>query len=130
MLLEDDSISAAFAGRMDQMGVFGTLILHGPVYEKLGKWFMNEFEKIPRIGARNWDEEDVANGEIKSDKMKRELQEKKDELLWTSANVRGLVLVKFGAREVEGVKRWLSAMLKAEGTVEKAFGERALLCLR
>jgi urease accessory protein len=58
------------------------------------------------------------------------VREGKDELLWTAASIRGFVLVKFGAREVEGVKRWLLSMLREEGTVERVCGERATLCLR
>jgi urease accessory protein len=127
-LLEDGTATGTFAERMDQIGVFGTLILHGPMFESIGKFFMQEFEAMPRIGARNWDGQ--KEEEHMSDRKRREEQEKKDGLLWTVAQMRGFVLVKFGSREVEGIKRWLYAMLRAEGSVEKHFGERALLCLR
>jgi len=63
-------------------------------------------------------------------RARRQKQELKDGLLWTASDNRGFVLVKFGAREVEGVKRWLSGIMKEEGTVEREFGERALLCLK
>ena len=129
VLLEDGSPTASFTGRMDDLGAFGTLILYGPLLAPLGKFFMKEFEEMPRIGARNWDD-DEADAAPLSHRQRREAQEKRDELLWTAASIRDFVLVKFGAREVEGVKRWLLSMLREEGSVERIFGERALMCLR
>lgn len=120
-----------FAARMDGLGVFGTLIIIGPVFEGLGRFFIDEFGKIPRIGARNWGDEDPHHvDETEVWRNGRLRQEAKDGLLWTAANVRGFVLVKFGATEVEGVKRWLRGMVKFEGSIEKAFGERASHCLK
>jgi urease accessory protein len=130
LLLEDGTATGSFANRMDSKGAYGTLILHGPMFSALGKFFMGEFEAMPRIGARNWDDETEAVDAKASARKSRETQEKKDELLWTAAQVRGFVLIKFGAREVEGVKKWLAGMLRAEGSVERLFGERALMCLR
>lgn len=57
-------------------------------------------------------------------------EEETEGLLWTAAQVRGFVLVKFGAAEVDGARRWLGGMLKREGTVEREFGHQATLCLR
>ncbi|KIW03872.1 uncharacterized protein PV09_05168 [Verruconis gallopava] len=128
ILLEDGAANGSFADRLDQMGAFGSLIIYGPIFEALSEFFMREFEAIPRIGARNWDGE-KQDDEL-NERKQRESREKKDALLWTAARIRGFVLVKFGAREVEGVKRWLHSMLRTEGSVEKLFGERALLCLR
>jgi len=128
VLLEDGTLTGSFAGRMDQMGAYGTLIIYGPMLEGLGKFFMQEFEDMPRIGARNWDGE--AEDDANSPRKRREAQEKKDGLLWSAAQIRGFVLIKFGAKEVEGAKRWLLAMLREEGSVERWFGERALMCLR
>jgi urease accessory protein len=120
-----------FTGRLDGLGVFGTLIIRGPVFEGLGKFFVDEFGKMPRIGARKWgDEEEDHLGEMEVWRKARLKQEVKDGLLWTAVNVRGFVLVKFGAREVEGVKRWLRNMVRFEGSVELAFGERATHCLK
>lgn len=124
----------SIARRMDVLGAFGTLILFGPHFEGLGKFFMEEFKLLPRIGGRKWDsgsddgqdEADVTEVERKA----RQRQETADGLLWTAAAVRGCVVVKFGAREVEGGKRWLRCMLEAEGSVPDEFGERCLMCLR
>ena len=41
-------------GRMDGMGIFGTLILRGPLFEVLGALFGEDFGNLPRIGGRNW----------------------------------------------------------------------------
>ncbi|KAF2087901.1 UreD-domain-containing protein, partial [Saccharata proteae CBS 121410] len=122
--------------RMDGLGVFGTLILRGEVFEVLGRFFMAEFAQMPRIGGRKWDEVDGLSGgveelsEVEAWRNERLKRETVDGLLWTAAAIRGFVLVKFGAREVEGAKRWLLSMFKAEGSIEREFGERALLCLK
>ncbi|QDS77229.1 hypothetical protein FKW77_003039 [Venturia effusa] len=148
----EDSASAntatppGFASRLDKLGVFGTLILYGSALSSLSTYFMDEFKALLRIGAKQWHTEDsesdserdelqtseveATRKSIQSRRARRQRQEVKDDLLWTASNIRGFVLVKFGAREVEGVKRWLHAMLKDEGSVEREFGERALLCLK
>lgn len=123
----------SIAARMDGMGVFGTLILHGPLFERLGGFFMAEFKRLPRIGGRKWDsgsgdEEEVGEAEMR--RVVRHRQETADGLLWSAASVRGCVVVKFGAREVEGGRKWLRTMLETEGSVVEQFGERALMCLR
>lgn len=124
---------ANLAGRMDSLGVFGTLMLYGPLNEQLGRYFMDEFRILSRIGGRKWDsgsesgDDDVDPAQVR--RLRRQAMEKEDGLLWTAASVRGCVVVKFGAREVEGGKKWLRWMLKEEGTVVREFGERALLCL-
>lgn len=148
----EDSTSAAiaaslpgFASRLDNLGVFGTLILYGPSLSTLATYFMDEFKALPRIGAKKWHTEDsesdsegekqtseaeAARKAIQARRARRQKQEVKDDLLWTASNIRGFVLVKVAAREVEGVKRWLYSMLKDEGSVELEFGERALMCLK
>lgn len=114
------------------MGVFGTLIIFGPVFEKLGKHFLHKFSTQPRIGAKDWmgegSEKDRSAEEVQRDQ--RLLQEQADGLMWTAASVRGFVLVKFGAREVDGARRWLGTILRQEGSVEKEFGHQALFCMR
>lgn len=134
VLLDDGGTENSVAARMDGLAVFGTLILYGPLFKALGQFFMDEFKALPRIGGRKWDsssesgDEDVDPAEAR--RMIRQRQEKEDGLLWSSASVRGSVVVKFGARELEHARRFLRSMLVEEGTVESSFGERALLCLR
>lgn len=151
VILEDPasaslSTPAGFASRLDELGVFGTLILYGSAVSNLATYFMDEYKALPRIGAKKWHSEDSesdAEGEkqqtseaeaarktIQARRARRQKQEAKDDLLWTASNIRGFVLVKFGAREVEGVKRWLYGMLKDGGSIESEFGERALMCLK
>lgn len=117
---------------MDGLGVFGTLILKGPLFEGLGRFFLDEFRLLPRIGARNWGEAAavpvLSEGEIK--RAARHKLENLDGVLWTAASVRGLVLVKFGAKEVEGARKWLGSMVKEENSIETDFGEGALIALR
>ncbi|KAG9851030.1 urease accessory protein UreD, partial [Aureobasidium melanogenum] len=132
----DEAIQTSLARRMDGLGAFGTLILYGPVFASLAAFFMDEFKSIPRIGGRKWDsgnEADDATQDLEPLVIKRKArqkQESSDGLLWTAAIIRGCVVVKFGAREVEGGKRWLRSMLDTEGSVPTRFGERSLLCLR
>jgi urease accessory protein len=130
MILDGDAVAGdAVATRMKDLGVYGTLILCGDMFRTLGRYFMHEFKQLPQIGSRQWDVPDALTPE-QTKRAKRVEQEKKDGVLWTAASLRGFVVVKFGAKEVEGAKRWLRDMLRSDGTVEREFGERALLCLR
>ncbi|KAI4124891.1 MAG: hypothetical protein LQ347_005559 [Umbilicaria vellea] len=119
-------------GSMDGLGVFGTLILKGPLLEGLGRFFLEEFKLLPRIGSRNWGEA-AAVPVLSAEEVKRVARhklEKLDGVLWTAASVRGLVLVKFGAREVEGARKWLGSMVKREESIQRDFGDGALIALR
>ena len=118
--------------RMDGLGIFGTMILRGPLFEGLATFFTGEFAKLPRIGGRNWSSStDAPKLSAEDEKRAARYNEGlKDGLVWTAASVRGLVVVKFGAREVEGARRWLGNVLREQGSVQREFGECALLCLR
>jgi urease accessory protein len=119
------------SSRMDNYSVFGTLIIRGPVFSSLSRFFMDEFEALPRIGGRNWG--DVVQPELQAHEQRRydrQQREKMDGLVWSAANVRGFVLVKFASREVEGSRNWLRDMIKEEGSLLDTFGERAILCLK
>jgi urease accessory protein len=131
LLAGADGSGIGLARRMDGLGVFGTLVLTGPLFSSLGKFFLEEFSALPRIGGRNWGEDATPAplSEREAWRAKRVEDETESGLLWTAAAVRGLVVVKFGAREVEGGKQWLRSILMQEGTVEREFGEGALLCL-
>ena len=134
VLLDDEGKDSSVAARMDELGVFGTLILYGPMFTQMGQYFVDEFKALPRIGGRKWDsgsdsgEEDVDH--LTAQRLERQRRELDDGLMWSAAAMRGCVVVKFGAREVEGGRRWLRHMVQMEGTVVRHFGERALLCLR
>lgn len=121
----------ALSSRMDGYSVFGTLIVRGPVFASLAKFFLREFEALPRIGGRNWG--DNVQSELTPSEQRRydrQQREKADGLIWSAANVRGFVLVKFASRGVEGSRLWLRDMIKQDGSVLHAFGERAILCLK
>jgi urease accessory protein len=135
VMLSDNQLAGEQNGLLEKtngMGVFGTLILCGPVFKKLGQFFLSEFSGQPRIGAKNWTGEDFEK-EKSAERLcgdQRRRQEQADALLWTAAYVRGFVLVKFGAREVDGARRWLGSIMLQEGSVEREFGHQALFCLR
>ncbi|KAK5171688.1 hypothetical protein LTR04_006761 [Oleoguttula sp. CCFEE 6159] len=117
---------------MDGLGIFGTLLLRGALFDALGRYFIDEYRLLPRIGGAKWDvpTEGPKVDDVEKERRRRQKQEAEDGLVWTAAVVRGCVVVKFGAREVEGARRWVGGMLRSEGSVERLFGERALLCLR
>lgn len=129
MLSDGSGLGGGLHEKTNEMGVFGSLILFGPIFKELGQFFLEEFKAQSRIGARNWS---TASGSTDAEKVKeaRMVIEKQDGFLWTAAQIRGLVLVKFCSREVDGGRRWLNSMMKRQGTIEREFGEQALLCLR
>lgn len=121
----------ALSSRMDGYSVFGTLIIRGPIFSALSQFFLDEFEALPRIGGRNWGDSgqpDLTPREQR--RHARQQREKADGLIWSAANVRGFLLVKFASAEVEGSRNWLRDMIKEDGSVLQAFGERAILCLK
>ena len=129
VVLEGSDIGA----RMDGKGVFGTVILRGKLFEGLGGFFVEEFGLLPRIGGRDWG---VAGERVEklTDKERwrkeRLRREKEDGVLWTACLVRGCTVVKFAAKEVEGVRWWLGNMLREEGSVGREFGEGGLMFVR
>lgn len=96
---------------------------------------MKEFKSLPRLGGKSWTPSAKSIAEEGSDyfdagsKVRRREQEAEDGVLWTAAQVRGFVLVKFGAKQVDGARRWLGGMLRREGSVQREFGHQALFCL-
>lgn len=118
--------------KTDGMGCFGTLILYGPTFANLGNFFLEEFKNQPRIGAKVWSDgraQKPVSEELKA-KERRLQREKDDALLWTAADTRGFVIVKFSARETDGARQWLGDLVRREGSVEKEFGHQALIGLR
>lgn len=130
---QTQTTSPTLSSRMDGYAVFGTLILRGPTFSSLSSFFMHEFEALPRIGGRNWADDDAAQPKLSAREQRRAerlKREKDDGLIWSAADVRGFVLVKFASREVEGSRNWLRDMIREEGSVVGGFGERAVLCLK
>ncbi|GAB7363974.1 hypothetical protein MBLNU230_g4535t1 [Neophaeotheca triangularis] len=139
-----DGPKGMLADRMYSLEVFGTLILHGPLVELLGQFFMREFQLLPRLGGRGFasggtsrsgsgsgeDDFEVVPSPREKWRTERQRWEAKEGVLWTAASLRGCVVVKFGAPSVEVGRQWVRDMLVEEGSVEAGFGERALLCLK
>ncbi|KUI71579.1 hypothetical protein VM1G_07132 [Cytospora mali] len=122
---------------MHGLGIFGTLILRGPLMKSLGDFFLAEFAALPRIGARDWrteearklaeDEEDKDPYEVwRTERLRMERDEK---ILWSAASVRGCVVVKFGAATVEAGRMWIGSMLVKEESIAENFGDQALMCV-
>ncbi|KAI4139967.1 MAG: hypothetical protein LQ340_007947, partial [Diploschistes diacapsis] len=130
--------------RRENVGVFGSVMLVGPVFRALGEFFIEEFGALPRIGARDWgnDADAVKGGAAGSAAVgeegrersrwreRRVLREKEDGVLWTAASVRGAVLVKFVAEEGQGARAWLREMWWYEGTIQREFGDGGMMSLR
>lgn len=121
---------------MHKLGIFGTLILRGPLTKSLGSFFLAEFDALPRLGSRDFrSAEDRAQEESnRSDferwRSQRVAMESKHTVLWSAANVRGCVIVKFGASTVESGRDWVGAMLIKEGSIASEFGDQALMCIK
>lgn len=122
--------------KTDGKGILGTLIIYGPRWKSLADHFIKEFKALPRLGGKSWTpgaksiaEEGGTDYFDAGSKVMRREQEAEDQLVWTAAQVRGFVLVKFGSKEVEGSRRWLGGMLRREGSVEREMGHQALFCL-
>ncbi|KIW21063.1 hypothetical protein PV08_01642 [Exophiala spinifera] len=122
VILHEDGLGGmGLVDKADNMAIFGTLIVYGTRLESLAEFLVKEFANQPRIGAKNWTQEPVAHAAQ---------AQQTPGLLWTVARVRGFVLVKFGAKDLDGARHWLGDLLKQEGTVEQLFGHQALMCLR
>ena len=133
MLTDDNLGGVGLVEKTDEMGVFGTLIIYGSQFKDLGQFFVQQFVKQPRIGGKNWSVDDEPKSHAaridEAAVSLQQLTEQRDGLLWTVASVRGSVLVKFGAKEVDSARRWLGRMLRSEGSVERNFGHQSLMCL-
>lgn len=130
---------------MHGMGIFGTLVLRGPLVQALGAFFLAEFAAMPRIGARDWRSDEARKaqeaqrqqneGPRTSDALEdwraaRLKLEQDEQILWSAANVRGCVVVKFGSCTVEGGRMWIGTMLTRQGSIAEHFGDQALMCVK
>ncbi|KAK3378382.1 UreD urease accessory protein-domain-containing protein [Podospora didyma] len=115
--------TTALRDSMHSMGVVGTLLLRGPMVKRLGEFFLAEFAALPRLGSRDFRTEDAKRAAVDDPssplenwRLGRLQMEKENKLLWSAANVRGCVVVKFGAPAVEASRLWIGSMLTREGT--------------
>ncbi|TPX06943.1 uncharacterized protein E0L32_011167 [Thyridium curvatum] len=121
---------------MHNLSVFGTLILRGPLTKSLGDFFLSEFALLPRLGARDFRSAEArANEEEKRTPLEkwraeRQKNEMESRTLWSAANVRGCIAVKFGATTVEAGRVWIGSMIAKEGSLAEQFGSQALMCIR
>ncbi|KAI0896034.1 UreD-domain-containing protein [Annulohypoxylon nitens] len=117
--------------------IMGTLILRGPMTESMGEFFLSEFAALPRLGARDFrsaeareKDEAIPQSPLESWRARRLGEERDNQVLWSAANVRGCIVVKFGSATVESARNWIGSMLHQEGSIERHFGEQALMCVR
>jgi urease accessory protein len=134
MTLDERDASQGLALRMECLAVYGTLFLYGHLFEKLGKFFMEEFKSTPRIGARKWDTDSDDGDDTALDphttwRNERHRTEKANRISWSAASGRDCVVIKFGSPLLEHARQWLYSMIAQEKSIVNAFGERALLCL-
>ncbi|KAL2266273.1 hypothetical protein VTJ83DRAFT_5625 [Remersonia thermophila] len=122
---------------MHGVAVTGTLVLRGSLVKALADFFLAEFAALPRLGARDWRSESEAKRKQQEAQTPRERwraerlrMEQENRVLWSAASVRGCVVVKFAAPELEAGRRWIGSMLAEEGSIARHFGEQALLCVR
>ncbi|KAL7625291.1 hypothetical protein AAE478_004507 [Parahypoxylon ruwenzoriense] len=122
---------------MYRHAVIGTLILRGPMTKTMGEFFLAEFSALPRLGARDFRSAEVREKDkaipqspLERWRATRLAEEREKQILWSAANVRGCIVVKFGAATVEAARNWIGSMLLQEGSIERYFGEQALMCVR
>ncbi|KAI4231916.1 MAG: hypothetical protein LQ352_008376 [Teloschistes flavicans] len=162
LLLRDNLIlsNPTLHTRVDGHAIFGTLILTGPLLSPLARFFIDEFNTMPRLGARDFthptptipqstlnnpksttttesastnNESEEASAEQRREqwRTKRHAREKEEGILWTATRVKGgIVVVKFAARSVEAGRLWVRGMVREEGSLERAFGPGALIALK
>ncbi|KAF3346698.1 Molybdenum cofactor biosynthesis protein 1 [Verticillium dahliae VDG2] len=129
-------IKEPLRGSMHGHGVFGSLLLRGPQMQRLGEFFLAEFGRLPRLGARDFrtvearEKEETDRSAEDSWRLQRLAMEKQHAVLWSAASVRGCVVVKFGAATVEGGRVWIAHMLSREGSITELYGDQAMICLR
>ncbi|KAL1892072.1 hypothetical protein Sste5346_007227 [Sporothrix stenoceras] len=129
------SSDTALRDSLQGLAVFGTLILRGPLVDAAGTFFLEEFAALPRLGGRDFRDTDTPSPSKDTESLdawraERLKLEAAQGVLWSAAAVRGCVVVKFGARSVEGGRLWIGSMLQREGSVAAAFGDEALMCVR
>ncbi|KAI9052182.1 hypothetical protein LZ554_003542 [Drepanopeziza brunnea f. sp. 'monogermtubi'] len=139
VILEGDAPGAVekhLRKKMHALGIFGTLILRGPLMESLANFFLSEFSALPRIGARDFrsqEKVDRDSGAIVSKheswRASRLTQEMSDGVLWSAARIRGCTVIKFGARTVEGGRNWIGSVIKEEGSIPEEFGDDSTILL-
>lgn len=108
--------------RMDGLGVFGTLVIAGPLFKTIGDFFLETYATRPRIGEKFW-----SGSGAPPLKTTAKID---PSLTWAANSIRGVVVVRFGASAADHIRAWLREMLTLEGTVEREFGRRFLLCLQ
>lgn len=117
-------------------GIVGTLILRGPQMKMLGDFFLEEFGALPRLGIKDFRsaeakaQEDNQMSAKEQWRARRLDMEKEHGILWSAARVRGCIIVKFGARAVEGGRVWIGEMLQREGSLAQLYGDPALMCVK
>jgi len=121
---------------MHGLGIFGTLIVRGPMMTSLGDFFLAEFAALPRLGARDFrtaaakEKEEQEQSPLEGWRSGRLKMEQENNILWSAAHVRGCVVIKFGAATVEAGRMWVGSMIIKEGSVSANFGDQALMCVR
>lgn len=128
---EEKEKDTSIRDRTSPHGIVGTLILHGPIFEPLGSFFMKEFNSQPRIGGRDWSSRPPTKTKEAAAQKQKQKQNRDQDVTWTAAHIRSsFVLVKFGAKDFEAARDWLGGMFREEGTVGREFGDEALACLK
>ncbi|PFH57133.1 hypothetical protein XA68_15473 [Ophiocordyceps unilateralis] len=130
------AVGQSIGETMCRMTIFGSLILCGANLEPLAKFFLDEFNQLPRIGGRDFrsreerEQEAQALSNFERWRSRRVEAEKTQGLLWTASRARGCVVVKFAAPTVEAGREWIGSMLIKEGTIDARFGRDALMCVK
>ena len=123
--------SIDFSRRFDGSGIFGTLLICGPVFASLEKFFRDAYALLRVSEAEQFGRASnkISDAIHKSERNSIGGKENQHGITWTASTIRGIMIVKFSANSVEGAKNWMRMMLAMEGTLEREFGERATMSL-
>ena len=95
------------------------------LFQTLGQFFLEEFKRLPLIRGKP-----SVVAAAAAPCSSTSLSSSPSRLIWTAASIRGFVMIKIGAKEVDEAKQWLRGMLERDGTVEREFGKHSLLSLQ
>lgn len=120
-----------FSKRYDECGIFGTMLICGPVFASLEKFFRDAYALLRKSEAEHFGttNDETSDAVHETDKISIKREEDENEVVWTTSTVRNITVVKFSANSVEGAKKWMRMMLSAEETLAREFGERATMSL-
>jgi urease accessory protein len=115
--------------RMEGVTCLATLLIKGPLLKELADHCVELFKTEPRVGGRRGMDEN---------EVEKERRRWSEGIVYTVAEVRGLVVVRVSGADVERVRGWVRSLIEqkgmgtpdgGKGVVEREFGRAVMMCL-